>query len=226
MNRNAVSPFTAADYDSDGSHNDFPRRRGAQQSSLLSLLSIVAIVVSLVAVALSGVAITRASTSSSAEASLPTIVGALSGSPMRTVTFRLFPGEELLSGLMRRVNALGLQAAWIVTTVGSLTHYEIRYANQPNATPGDGHFEIVSLVGTLTSTGNGRPGVANAGAWHVHISLGDGTGRTVSGHLEPGNIIYTTAEVVLGYACGFRYYRADDGTTGYDELQIVNASWC
>ena len=137
---------------------------------------------------------------------------------MRTQSFRLMPGDELISGIMRRVTEQQLQAAWISTCVGSLTQYSIRYANQDSIAIGEGHFEIVSLVGTMTSNGGGQH--------HIHISIGDGTGKTISGHLSDNSTIYTTAEVVIGYDCSVTYKRAVDGSTPWDELQITAVPWC
>ena len=65
-----------------------------------------------------------------------------------------------------------------------------------------------------------------AGAWHLHIAVGDGTGRTVSGHLLINSTIYTTLEAMIFFDCQKVFYRADDGTTGWDELQIRNEKWC
>nr|CAD7455744.1 unnamed protein product [Timema tahoe] len=48
-------------------------------------------------------------------------------------------------------------------------------------------FEITSLVGTICSDGA-----------HLHITLGDPDGNTVSGHLVGDAVVETTAEVVLG----------------------------
>jgi uncharacterized protein len=143
-----------------------------------------------------------------------------------SLTIRLLPEQNVISSLMAVVLSKGLRSASIGTAVGSLTDYNIRFANQNVTETGVGHFEVVSLVGTLTSINNT---VANeqAGAWHIHIAIGDAQGTTISGHLaSTGNIIYTTLEVTILYNCDVEYYRADDGTTGYDELQIRNATWC
>jgi predicted DNA-binding protein with PD1-like motif len=63
-------------------------------------------------------------------------------------------------------------AACIVTAVGSLTRVPIRYANREQATLLEGHFEVTSLVGTLSEAGT-----------HLHITVADGEGRTYGGHL-------------------------------------------
>lgn len=141
-------------------------------------------------------------------------------------TIRLLPGDDVIPSLMKVVLANGWRAASISTAVGSLTQYNIRFANQNTTNSATGHFEVVSLVGTLTSINSTASPTILGGAWHLHISVGNEQGTTISGHLVTGSIVYTTLEVVMLFNCGVEYYRADDGTTGYDELQIRNATWC
>lgn len=103
-----------------------------------------------------------------------------------------------------------IKAGWVSTAVGSLTRYNLRMANQSTPDAGVGHFEIVSLSGTFSESGP-----------HLHIAISDSTGKTIGGHLLEGCTIYTTAEVVLLSTSDFRFVREKDGTTPYEELQIV-----
>ncbi len=128
----------------------------------------------------------------------------------KTYAFRLKPGQDLKLSLDSFVKANQLEAAWIQTAVGSLTDYHIRFANQPNGSKGTGHFEIVSLVGTLSINGS-----------HIHISVSDSTGKTIGGHLLEGNKIYTTAEIVIGSSNQLQFKREEDGTTPWKELQVI-----
>lgn len=123
--------------------------------------------------------------------------------------FRLKPGQDLYQSIDSIVKANQINAGWIVTCVGSLTNYHIRFANQPNGVEGKGHFEIVSLVGTLSNTGS-----------HIHISISDSLGNTIGGHLLEGCKIYTTAEMVIASTNEFTFSRAEDGSTPWKELQI------
>ncbi len=123
--------------------------------------------------------------------------------------FRLKPGEDLQKGLENVVKQNNIKAGWINTCVGSLTDYQIRFANQPKGDTGSGHFEIVSLVGTLSINGS-----------HIHLSISDSTGKTIGGHLMEGCKIYTTAEIVITATDKFNFERAEDGTTPWKELQI------
>ena len=130
-------------------------------------------------------------------------------SSIKAVTIRLKPGEDLKAQLDDYVNTHHIAAACIVTCVGSLQTAVIRYANQPNADTLYGHFEIVSLTGTLATSGS-----------HLHIAISDDTGKMIGGHLKEGSIIYTTAEIVLGILPGVVYSREMDTTYGYKELMV------
>jgi uncharacterized protein len=123
--------------------------------------------------------------------------------------FRLKPGEDLREGIDKVVKENKIKAGWIATCAGSLTQYSIRFANQPDAATGNGHFEIVSLSGTVSLNGS-----------HVHISISDSTGKTIGGHLMPGCKVYTTAEIVLVASGRYGFYREKDGTTPWEELQV------
>ena len=123
--------------------------------------------------------------------------------------FRLKPGEDLRTGIEKMVNEKGIRAGWMVTCAGSLTDYHLRFANQPEGSRGSGHFEILSLVGTLSVNGN-----------HLHISISDSTGKTTGGHLLEGCKVYTTAEIVIGASEQYEFTREKDGTTPWEELQV------
>ena len=127
-----------------------------------------------------------------------------------TYALRLKPGQDLKKEIQQFVKDKNIQAGWISTTVGSLTHYNIRFANQPEGTMDSGHFEIVSLTGTVSVNGS-----------HIHISVSDSAGKTIGGHLLGGCTIYTTAEIVLGTSNEFIFERKNDGSTAWEELQVV-----
>ena len=127
----------------------------------------------------------------------------------KAYAFRLKPGQDLKKEIEKFVTENQIQAGWISTCVGSLTQYNIRFANQPNGSTDSGHFEIVSLTGTVSTNGS-----------HIHISISDSTGKTIGGHLMDGNIIYTTAEIVILSSDEFIFNRKKDGTTPWEELQV------
>jgi predicted DNA-binding protein with PD1-like motif len=133
---------------------------------------------------------------------------------MRIHIFRLRPGDDLLESIRAYAAAHHLRAAVVLTAVGSLTHASIRYANQPDASQSSGHFEIVSLVGTIEEGGE-----------HLHLSLAAENGTMIGGHLMPGCKIYTTGELVLGELQGARFTRElDKDGSGWEELKVYPAT--
>ena len=64
--------------------------------------------------------------------------------------FRLKPGQDLKTEIQDQVNKKQIKEGWISACVGSLTDYKIRFANQPEGSSGSGHYEIVSLTGTVS----------------------------------------------------------------------------
>ena len=131
-------------------------------------------------------------------------------SPMlKSHPLRLKPSSDLRKEIEAYVIANNIQAGWISTCVGSLTDYHIRFANQPQGEKQAGHFEIVSLTGTVSVNGS-----------HLHISISDSTGKTIGGHLLQNNLVYTTAEIIITEDDEFVFTREKDGTTLWEELQI------
>jgi predicted DNA-binding protein with PD1-like motif len=128
---------------------------------------------------------------------------------MQTVVVRLKPGMDLKKELQNVVNVHGIEAGWLITCAGSLTQVSLRFANQPGATVRQGHFEIVALSGTLSRNGS-----------HIHMSVSDSTGATSGGHVMDGNLVYTTAEIVIGFRNDLEFVREIDGSTPWPELQI------
>ena len=59
---------------------------------------------------------------------------------LTTYAFRLKPGDDLKQGIQEIVVAKGIRAGWIMACVGSLTEYNLRFANQPQGSKGSGHF--------------------------------------------------------------------------------------
>ena len=128
---------------------------------------------------------------------------------MKTYALRLRPGEDPKAALDTLPKAHQLQAACVLTCVGSLRKAVLRFANQEQAVTLEGHFEIVSLTGVFSIHGR-----------HYHIAISDGEGRTYGAHLMDGSEVYTTAEIVLASLDDVRFLRSFDPQTGYPELDI------
>jgi uncharacterized protein len=122
---------------------------------------------------------------------------------------RLLPGQDLKAGIQEYINGRKIKAGWIVTCVGSLTDFHIRFANASDGTRDSGYFEIVGLTGILSENGS-----------HIHICISDDKGKTIGGHLLEGCIVYTTAEIILNESSRFLFTRQKDGSTPWEELQI------
>jgi uncharacterized protein len=123
--------------------------------------------------------------------------------------FRLKPGDDLRRSIELFTLDNNIKAGWVASCVGSLTEYSIRFANQQQATIVQGHFEILSLNGTISSNG-----------CHLHICINDHLGNTIGGHLLEGCKIYTTAEIILQTTNKYRFNRKTDISTGWKELDI------
>ena len=128
-------------------------------------------------------------------------------------TLRLTPGQDLRAQLEQFTKEQKIQSGFIITAVGSLQKAALRLANRSGTALWEDKFEIVSLVGTLSQDGP-----------HLHLSLSDGTGKTIGGHLTPGCEVYTTVEIVIGDAVGLKMTREPDAQSGYNELKVRPAT--
>ena len=108
--------------------------------------------------------------------------------------------QDLKKELMAYAEKNKIVAGFIATYVGSLEQVNLRYANQPNGT---------LLKGTLSTT-----------SAHLHLSVADSTGKAIGGHLLDSNLIYTTAEIVIGELLDIEFTQALDSAYGYQELVI------
>jgi predicted DNA-binding protein with PD1-like motif len=102
-----------------------------------------------------------------------------------------------------------VEAGCVLACVGSLTKAAIRLADQDEISKYEDKFEIVSLTGTLSIHGS-----------YLHISIADGNGRTIGGHLSRGCRVYTTAEIVIASIPDLIYKREDCEYSGYPGLRV------
>ena len=130
---------------------------------------------------------------------------------MDVIAIRLKPGEDLKQSLLRYCIDQEIDAACMLSCVGSLRQAAIRFANQPEGIGFEQPLEIVSLEGTLSQYGI-----------HLHIVVSDSEGQVIGGHLMDGSTIYTTAEIVLGIVLNTIFKREIDPLTGYRELTITS----
>ena len=129
---------------------------------------------------------------------------------MKTYTFRLKPGQDLFDSIETFVADNNIEAGCVLSSVGSLTHAILRFANRSTFNEYEGHFEIVSITGTVSTNGS-----------HIHVSISDGDGVTIGGHLVSGCKIYTTAEIVIAEFDDVIYKRELlENDSGYEELVV------
>jgi predicted DNA-binding protein with PD1-like motif len=115
--------------------------------------------------------------------------------------------RDTLSGLPARH---AVDAAFVLQGIGSLSVARIRYAGAPDFTELRGDLEILSLGGSLSPDGP-----------HLHIAVSDAAGRVTGGHMGPGCVVRTTAEVMVMLLPGHRFSREHDPATGFKELFVA-----
>lgn len=130
-------------------------------------------------------------------------------SSLQTLALRLSPGMDIKEELERIVKERHINAAAVLTCVGSLREAVVRFANKPKGTVLGGPLEIVSLTGTFGQDGS-----------HLHIALSNGEGTTIGGHVLAGRRVYTTAEIVLGILTDAVFTREQDSASTYKELVV------
>jgi predicted DNA-binding protein with PD1-like motif len=128
---------------------------------------------------------------------------------LHPLPLRIGAGADLRAELDAVLARHGVSAGFVLQGIGSLSVARIRFAGLPDCTELRGDLEIVSLGGSLSPDGP-----------HLHIAVSDATGRVIGGHMGPGCIVRTTAEVMVALLPGFRFSREDDPATGYKELFV------
>ena len=128
---------------------------------------------------------------------------------MRTLPVRLHPNQDLRLALEALLAQEKVGAAFVMQGIGSLSTASIRYAGMSEATELRGDMEILTLSGTLSPDGA-----------HLHMTVADAQGRVLGGHVAPGCIVRTTAEILLVLLPDYRFSREPDLASGCNELVI------
>ncbi|WOD38860.1 DNA-binding protein [Nodosilinea sp. E11] len=128
---------------------------------------------------------------------------------MQTYCLRLTPGEDLKQALQTFAQAQALEAGIVLTGLGSFTQASLRFAAVSEATVIDRPLELIALSGTLSRHG-----------MHLHGAVADAQGRVYGGHIMPGCLIRTTAEIAIADLPHLRLDRQSDPQTGYLELVV------
>ena len=128
---------------------------------------------------------------------------------MSFLPVRLPPGVDLRRALDDLAAEQASASAFVVAGIGSLVEARLRYAGEATETRIEGPLEILSLSGTL-----------GAGGSHLHMAVSDTAGRVYGGHVGRGNVVRTTAEVLLAPLPDWSLGRAHDPATGFAELVV------
>lgn len=129
---------------------------------------------------------------------------------MKTLVFRLHPGDDLKHQIEKRISEnVNTRAAFVMSCIGSIRSAVIRMAGTRQPSILEGPFDIISLSGTVAQNGS-----------HLHIAIADNGGETKGGHLMHGCEILTTAEVILGLLPEYEFTRELDQKSGFSKLQI------
>jgi predicted DNA-binding protein with PD1-like motif len=126
---------------------------------------------------------------------------------VNTLPVRLNPGEDLRRSLEALAKTHG--GGFVICGIGSLDGTQIRLADDEHETSLEGPYEILTLSGSLSK-----------GGAHLHIAVSDREGNVTGGHVCYGNIVRTTAEILIVRVDGWSLDRAPDPGTGYKELVI------
>lgn len=126
--------------------------------------------------------------------------------------FRLHRGQDLYEEIESYVRTHHIAAGAVVSGVGCVSRWRLRDATGVRVRSGEEDVEIVSLMGTMSEHG-----------CHLHASFSREDLSAFGGHLLPGCIVNTTAEIVLAEVPDRVFTRAPDSETGYDELVIAPA---
>lgn len=128
---------------------------------------------------------------------------------MKAHCFRLHRGDDLYEALRRYAEGHHIAAGTVLSAVGCVYRWELRDASGVTVRRGEEDCEIVSLMGTVSENG-----------CHLHASFARRDLSVFGGHLRPGCLVNTTAEIVLGELEGVTFTREIDAQTGYEELVI------
>jgi len=127
----------------------------------------------------------------------------------KTLMGRLPKGEDLLTSIEQIAEEQEIKVAK-VDVLGAVEKAVIGFYDQDEryykSIPVDQQLEIVQASGNITQ----KDGSVKA---HIHVTLGDREGKTYSGHLMNGTIVFA-GEVVIQELIGPELHRMYDEPTG------------
>lgn len=122
-----------------------------------------------------------------------------------TLILRIDPGEEILEALKKVAEKEQIKLAE-VSALGAIGEFTTGVFDpekkQYSSNDFKGHYEIVSLTGTVTE-------MEGACYLHIHMSAGDGAGHVFGGHLNRA-VVSATSEMVIRVIDGHVGRKFDD----------------
>lgn len=145
----------------------------------------------------------------------------------RTLIGRLFPGTDLVPGILSICRQSKIRFGYVASLIGSLSHVRFIYVNRSKSSRSGfvfskpvnkgGPLEILSAQGTL---GEGEDGIPFL---HLHALMCDEKDRIFGGHiLESGCPVLATIEVVIKETPGIRLIRGPDEEIGVSLFRVMS----
>jgi hypothetical protein len=115
---------------------------------------------------------------------------------------RIEPGEDLLEGLNYFCKERNLKHGVIISGLGSLNGASFFDPEEIPGQPGkygyvnpiemEGAIELVGISGIICEDDDGGISL------HVHYSIADKKGNCFAGHVNKGNRVFVTADIIIG----------------------------
>ena len=129
---------------------------------------------------------------------------------------KIQPNEDVLAELNRFCKERGIKHGAILTGLGSLKQVSFFDPAEIPGKPGQYAYlnpiewtevtELVGISGIICEDEQGEPSL------HVHYTVADKTGATFSGHMNTGNLVFATVDIIVGEIEGIFMGRDIDPT--------------
>ncbi|WP_449538540.1 PPC domain-containing DNA-binding protein [Ferdinandcohnia sp. Marseille-Q9671] len=146
------------------------------------------------------------------------------GNTGKTVTARLLPGTDLLTGIEELCKKTDITYASIVTCFGSFRKAGYFYlVPKPESKAGAGYGELTTIEGPVEFlNGTGivcmRDGIYET---HLHGTFCDKEGKVYGGHMVKGENPVITVDLILSEIVDVDLYRRFDDETGANQFYPV-----
>ncbi|MEL9997556.1 MAG: DNA-binding protein [Sulfolobales archaeon] len=150
------------------------------------------------------------------------------GSVGRVVVVRLQPGTDIIEGVEKVCDDLGIDYAYVDVGTGTLAKATLMYfIPNPNVKIGASYSPPKEIVGPLSFLGGsgviGRDEKGNR-LTHIHGAVCDQWGHVHGGHLvKGGNPILVTSDVIIMELKGVKIVRKYDAEIDFSPLEPEQA---